>query len=264
MQKSAIKNGNIIREEDALVPVTVREVQSNFSVYEALRVVNRHVVHLDDHIKRLKSSASQIGLVLPSVPWQEWIDRLIEKDSLEDATMRILVYGGSECMVFITWQPLITYPDSYYSEGVAVTTYYGERYLPTCKTSNLLLSYLALNDAKNKGAFEALLVDRHNQVLEGTRSNFYVLMGGTMFTAPDDEVLSGVTRISVLRAAKELGIDVVMRAVRLEELENAGSMFISSTSMAAMPVSRLDGKAVPCDFPTILKIRDLVRKWEVE
>ena len=264
MQKSAIKNGNIIREEDALVPVTLREVQSNFSVYEALRVVNRHVVHLDDHIKRLESSASQIGLVLPPVPWQEWIDRLIEKDNLEDATMRILVYGGSKCMIFITWQPLITYPDSYYSEGVAVTTYFGERYLPTCKTSNLLLSYLALNDARSKGAFEALLVDRHNQVLEGTRSNFYALMGNTMFTAPDDEVLSGVTRISVLRAAKELGIDVVMRAVKLDEMCNATSLFISSTSMAAMPVSRLDGKSVPCDFQTVLKIRDLVRKWEVE
>ena len=215
MQKSAIKNGNIIREEDALVPVTLREVQSNFSVYEALRVVNRHVVHLDEHIKRLESSASQIGLVLPSVPWQEWIDRLIEKDNLEDATMRILVYGGSECMIFITWQPLITYPDSYYSEGVAVTTYFGERYLPTCKTSNLLLSYLALNDARSKGAFEALLVDRHNQV-------------------------------------------------KLDEMCNATSLFISSTSMAAMPVSRLDGKSVPCDFQTVLKIRDLVRKWEVE
>ena len=264
MQKSAIKTGNIIMEEDALVPVTVREVQSNFSVYEALRVVNRHVVHLNDHIERLKASAAQIGLVLPSVPWQEWIDMLIEKDNLCDVTMRILVYGGSKAVVFITWQPLITYPDSYYTDGVAVTTYFGERFLPTCKTSNLLLSYLALNDAKSKGAFEALLVDRHNQVLEGTRSNFYALMGNTMFTAPDNEVLSGVTRISVLRAARQLGLDVVMRAVKLEELENADSMFISSTSMAAMPVSKLDGKTVPCDFPVILKIRDLVRKWEVE
>lgn len=263
-QKHAIRNGRLILEENATVPVTQREVQSNFSVYEALRVIDRHVVHLDDHIARLNSSASQIGLNLPPVPWQEWIDRLIRRDRLSDATMRILVYGGLSATVFITWESLLTYPDNFYEKGVDVTTYHGERFLPTCKTSNLLLSYLALNDAHSKGAFEALLVDRQNQVLEGTRSNFYMIRNNTLYSAPDELILSGVTRISVLRAAKELGLTVSFTPVRLDELWSSGTMFLSSTSMAAMPISAVDGRAVPCDIPLVLKIRDLVRLWEAE
>ena len=250
----------------AVLPVTKREVQYSFSVYETIRTESGKPVHLQDHLERLKASCRMIELSHPFS--DEMISSslysLIEHDAISDASCRILIVGGPDPLFFITYSDPEPFPESYYSEGVPAILYYGERFMPEAKTSNLLMQYLAAEEAKREGAFEALLVDRHNQVLEGTRSNFYALMGGTMFTAPDDEVLSGVTRISVLRAAKELGIDVVMRAVRLEELENAGSMFISSTSMAAMPVSSLDGKAVPCDFPTILKIRDLVRKWEVE
>ena len=54
MNKSAIKNGELIKEEDAVVSITSREVQCNFSVYEALRVLGGKVVHLIDHEKRLK------------------------------------------------------------------------------------------------------------------------------------------------------------------------------------------------------------------
>ena len=91
--RHAIKNGGIILEENAVVNITLAPVQSNFSVYEALRVLNKHVVHLEDHVERLKNSAFSIGLNLPKVEWKEEIDKLIEKDGITDATMRILVVG---------------------------------------------------------------------------------------------------------------------------------------------------------------------------
>lgn len=264
MQKHALRNGEVILEEEALVPVTLRQVQSGFYVYEALRVIGRHVVHLEDHIRRLESSAAQIHLNLPDAHWAAWIDKLISADALVDATMRITVYGGQPSLAFITWQPLLTYPDEYYTRGISVITCYGERLLPTCKTGNLLLNFLAQEEAGRKGAFEALLVDRENRVLEGTRSNFYLVEGNKLYTASDDLVLSGVTRISVLRAARELGLDVVMEAPRKDQLSQGGTMFISATSMAALPVVRIDGSPVPCDIELVCSIKNLVRKWELE
>lgn len=264
MIKHAIKNGKVIKECDALVPITSREVQCNFSVYESLRVIKGHVVHLKDHIARLKQSADQIGLVFDMPDFQAWIDELSETDKLEDATMRILVLGGEKSEIFITWQPLLTYPESYYTEGVAAVTYEGERFLPTCKTSNLLLSYLALNDAHAHNAFEALLVDRRGKVLEGTRSNFYALFEGRLCTAPDEEVLSGVTRKCVLKAARELGLEVVLEAPGIGELAYADALFISATSMAAMPIKTLNGLKQKCDIDAVLKIRDYVRAHEAE
>lgn len=266
MVKHAICNGKVIFEAEAVLPITAREVQCNFSVYEALRVLSGHAVHLDDHYKRLCSSARDIGLTL-GVGLDELKDSLaalIEADSLTDATIRILAVGGKVNTLFITWNPLLTYPDSYYTEGVAVTTYSGERFLPTCKTSNLLLSYLALENAKSQGAFEALLVNRYHQVLEGTRSNFYALKGNVLQTAPDDQVLSGVTRISVEKAAEELGLTIVFSSPDVAELSSYDALFLSSTSMAAMPISSVDGVSRHDDFSLVLKIKDYVRAHECD
>ena len=264
MSKSAIKNGFIIDEKDAVLPITLREVQCNYSVYEALRVLHGKVVHLADHEKRLRESAAMLKMNIPNLDLELWINKLIEHDKLDDVTMRILVVGGKEVQVFITYQDLLTYPDSYYNEGIAVTTYHGERFLPTCKTSNLLLSYLALEDAKSKGGFEALLVDRNNRVLEGTRSNFYLVKDNCVYTAGDEDVLSGVTRISVLKAFKELNYKIIMEAPNFSDLFCGGTLFISSTSMAAMPISTLNQKKIPCDFELVKKIRTYVRLHELD
>lgn len=264
MSKSAVKNGEIIREEDAVLPITLREVQCNYSVYEALRVLGGKAVHLQDHEKRLRESAAMLKMDIPELPLEDWISKLVKHDGLSDVTMRILAVGGKAPQVFITYQDLLTYPDSYYDEGVAVTTYEGERFMPTCKTSNLLLSYLALNDAREKGAFEALLVDRNSEVLEGTRSNFYAFIGGKVYTADTDKVLSGVTRISVLKALEEMGIPVVLKAPTVKDIVSSDALFISSTSMAAMPVSVLNGKKIRCDSEFVKRIRDYVRAHELD
>ena len=80
MNKSAIKNGELIKEEDAVVSITSREVQCNFSVYEALRVLGGKVVHLCDHEKRLKESAAMLNMKLPALNLKENIEKLIKKD----------------------------------------------------------------------------------------------------------------------------------------------------------------------------------------
>ena len=264
MVRHALKNGEIIMEENAVVNITLPSVQSNFSVYEALIVLKRHVVHLSDHVHRLTQSAETLGLNLPVVDWNVEIEKLIDIDSIEDATMRILVIGTEEPTWFITWTSLLTYPDSYYKEGVSVITYKGERFLPQCKTGNLLVNYLSRNEAKRHNAFEALLVDRNGKIQEGSRSNFYLINKNTLKTAPDEKVLDGVTRISVLRAARELGYTIDFTSPSPDEIWTSDAAFISSTSMGAMPVKDVDGKKCPFDGEKVAQICSLVRKWELE
>ena len=263
--RSAIRNGVLIKEDQAVLPVTYREVQYSFSVYEALRITSGHVVHLDDHLKRLAESCREISLLHPFTDEliTTSLSRLIEEDEIKNATARILLVGGPSPLFFITYSDLLTYPDSYYTDGVGVSLYYGERFLPTAKTSNLLMQYLALEDAKSKGAFEALLVNRKGQVLEGTRSNFYGISGSRLYTAPDDLVLSGITRISVIRAAEELGFEIVYTPPTATNLHMFDSLFISSTSMGALPVATVNGNPVKKDkWDSVHSICALERKWE--
>lgn len=263
--RNAIKNGEIIKECDAMVPITSRAVQYSFSVYEALRITNSHIVHLDEHLSRLRSSAKAINLTLSfsDSEIESWLFKLIENDKIKDATARILVIGGDYPALFITYQDLLSYPENYYEDGVKCDFYFGERFLPYAKTSNLLMSYVALEEAKAKGCFEALFVNRNGIITEGTRSNFYAISGNRMYTADDSLVLSGVTRIAVLKAAKELGLEVVFEPPRYDDIFYFDSVFISSTSMAALPVSEIAGNKTGMKANSlVLSIRDLVRKWE--
>lgn len=263
--RNAIRNGEIIKEEEAVVPITARAIQYSFSIYEALRIIKGHIVHLDDHLARLKSSAAAIHLEIPFSDdnIERWIDKLIANDNICDATARILVIGGDYPALFITYQDLISYPDSYYENGVKCEFYFGERFLPYAKTSNLLMSYIALEEAKSKGAFEALLVNKDGLITEGTRSNFYAILENKLYTADDSQVLSGVTRIAVLKAARLLGLEVVYEAPRYDDVDSFDGVFLSATSMAAMPISEIGGKKMSTKaHDTIIKIKDLVRKWE--
>lgn len=264
----AIHNMKVILLKDAVVPITLRAVQFGFSTYEALRIIEGKVVHLDDHLNRLEHSCKGIGLVHPFS--QEEIERavyqLIEVDEIERASLRIQIYGGDEPQIFVTATTILSYPESYYTKGVGAISYHGERLFPSCKTGNLLLNYLAVEEAKRQTCFEALLVDRTGRVLEGTRSNFFALKENSLYTAADDEVLLGITRDRVLKAASLLGLSIVYEAPTLSDLASGvyEQAFISATSMAAMPLASLDGRPFNDPFPKILAIRDLVRGWELQ
>ncbi|MCH3908357.1 MAG: aminotransferase class IV [Sphaerochaeta sp.] len=263
-----VYNGKVVDVAAAVVPVTNREVQYGFCTYESLRVLGGKVVHLDDHLARLKASCDGIHLAHPFTSGEigSWVFRLIDADGLQDATMKILMYGGPEPRCFVIASPLLAYPDSFYTNGVGVITYHGERLLPNCKTGNLLLNYMAVEEAKRQGCFEAVLIDREEEALEGTRSNFYAFRSGTLYTAPDEKVLLGVTRSRVLKAAAQLHIPVVFQAPKEADLLSGlyDECFISATSMAAMPIARIGSVKLPPSHQRTLSICKMVRTWELD
>ncbi len=265
-KEHAIMNGKIVKVEDAVVNIAYREVQFSFSAYESISVVNGRAIFLEDHITRLFNSCVGIKLRHPfrrSEIKKSIID-LIKVDKVDKATMRILIIGGNDAKLFITYTDKISYPDSYYQDGVIVTTYEGERLFPKFKTSNLLLSYIALEDARSKGAFEAILVNRDGYLLEGTRSNFYGFKNNKLYTAANEFVLEGITRTRILEASEQLNIEVVMRAPLLKEIrENKfDEVFISSTSMAAMPIKKIDDVVFNTNFSRTLALMKSVREKE--
>ncbi len=264
----AIHNGQVILAKDAVVPVTLREVQFGFSTYEALRVVKGHAVHLDDHLIRLENSCRGIKLSHPFTKEQitTWVYNLIDVDAIEQASLRIQLYGGKDPQLFVLASSLLSYPDEYYTQGVGAITFAGERLYPSCKTGNLLLNYMALEQARSLGCFEALLVDRHHKVLEGTRSNFFAFKGKELYTASDEQVLLGITRDRVLKAAVRLGFQIVFDAPDVHEVAEGvfDEAFISSTSMAAMPLSRIDSRNFSGSYEKTLAIMRLVRSWELD
>lgn len=260
-----IINGRIVDESECTVSVLDRAFQYSYSIYEALKLKNGSFVHLSEHLARLHLSGKAIGFGIPYSDEEisSWLEKLKEVEKLSDATFRILVFGSEEVKVFVNHSPLNVYPESYYKEGVDVATYQAERFMPNVKTSNMLPSYLALASAEKKGCFEALLVSRDGYVLEGTRSNFYAIKNDKIYTAPDEMVLLGVTRTGLEECAGKLSLSVVEKTLTMDELFSMDGLFLTSTSMRAMPIKSVDGRSVPLSaLDKIQKLSELIGAWE--
>lgn len=262
----AIKNGKLVKIDDATVNITKREVQFSYSIYESLRVIDARAVFFEDHMKRLRGSAEglQMNINYTSEQIKSWVKLLIKSDDIDRASIRILVVGGNESEIFITASPILFYDAALYRSGIVTFSYKGERLWPQYKTSNLLMSYMALKDAKDRGGFESILENRDGSLLEGTRSNFYAFHGNDLYTANDDLVLSGITRIRVLNIAKELNFNVIMEAPSLKKLQEGfyDEAFISSTSMATMPIKSLDGFKFSGNFERTMELHKKIRELE--
>ncbi|MCF7939894.1 MAG: aminotransferase class IV [Spirochaetales bacterium] len=243
----ALHNGTLIDKARALLPVEQPEVLMSFGVYESLKVKGGRALFVEEHLERLFESAHILRLEHPfdEAHFIDGVHRLVEANGVDEATLRIQWFGGREPFSYAFYSPLPKYPSEYYREGVDVLTYPGERLFPRAKSSCLLLNYMARRESSEKGALEALFVDRNGLVPEGARSNLFAFGGGTLYTA-DENVLNGVTRKHILECCAEEGVKVVFESPVLKEIlgKSFDGLFISSTSMGAIPLKTIDGQTV--------------------
>jgi D-alanine transaminase/branched-chain amino acid aminotransferase len=265
--KKALRGYEIIDEKDAVLPLTNREVFFNFSVYESVKVTGGVPVFIEDHLIRLFESAQRLRMHhgFGPEPLSRAVRRLVSSQELQQASVRIQLIGGEHPQLFAFIQDLPSYPENWYEDGVPVISYFGERVEPEVKSNCLLLNYIALRQAQEQGAFEAVLVDRNHKVLEGTRSNVFGIREHTLYT-PGRGVLEGVTRKYIIEAAEQMGMHVVHAAATVDELKDGvyEEFFISSTSMGAMPVSFVDTVRIGEDFPKTRLLHKAVRTREEE
>ena len=119
-----------------------------------------------------------------------------------------------------------------------------------------------LFEAYDRGATQPILPDGNGNVTEGPGFNVFALKGGRLYT-PSEGVLEGITRLTVIEIAAELGREVVIDAMPVSILYEADEIFLSSTAGGVMPVATLDGEPVGSGTqgPVTRAIRD--RYWEL-
>jgi branched-chain amino acid aminotransferase len=114
--------------------------------------------------------------------------------------------------------------------------------IPQAKASGQYLnSVLAKIEASKAGYQEAILLDQHGFVCEGSGENIYVVRDGAVLTPPQTAaILDGINRRSVLRIARDLGYEVLERDLARSELYLADEVFLSGTAAEMVPVSEVD------------------------
>jgi branched-chain amino acid aminotransferase len=106
-------------------------------------------------------------------------------------------------------------------------------------------SSLMKNEAVLNGYDDAIALDTHGHVTEGTVANVFIVRNGTLVT-PDvgADLLEGITRNSVIAIAAELNIPVEQRAIDRSELYVADEAFICGSSARITPILSIDKRAI--------------------
>ena len=113
------------------------------------------------------------------------------------------------------------------------------------KSTSYALNMMAVDEARARGAEDAVFVAGDGTVLEATTSNVWWRRGSTLFTpAVDGRILAGVTRDVLLELASPAGYEVAEGVFPVSELAAADEAFASSSIREVMPIVALDGRPI--------------------
>ncbi|MEX2111532.1 MAG: D-amino-acid transaminase [Gemmatimonadaceae bacterium] len=255
-------NGKFVPRAKAVVSVEDRGFVFGDGVYEVLRAISGRLFATRFHNERLLKSLDGVRINLgeggsPAKFVEIGRELLRENELLEgEATLYMQVTRGTTTRAH-HFPPADVAPTIYISAarfkpyadlaetGAAVITQPDLRWARCdLKTINLLPNVLAAQAAKEKGAFEAMLI-RDGVVTEGSRTNFFGVVDGTLRTHPcDSHILPGITR-SVLRdLAADLRIELDETPITVDEIPGLTELFLTGTTTDVMPVVQLDGRFV--------------------
>jgi len=264
----AIINGRVASPEEAHISVYDRGFLYGDSIFETVRTYGGRPFALAEHLSRLARSAERLFIDLPVS--LETITAEVEQGIAlaqnPESSARIMITRGSGPLGLdpglaqnpnrvVLVEPFVPPTAEAYENGIGAITYRTVRSTDAtpaagAKVANYLTSVLAIREARKHDAVEAFIVDGRGNVLEGTTSNVFIVKEGRLITVPEESgILSGITRAYVLRAAERLGLAVVIRDIREEELASADEIFISSTLREVLPVARVDGRPVGSGRP---------------
>ena len=112
-------------------------------------------------------------------------------------------------------------------------------------TGSYINSAFAKDEAEEKGADDAILLNTSGKVAEGSSCNLFIVRNGTLITAPiSSDILEGITRRTVFELASDLGLPVETREIDRSELYIAEEAFFCGTGVQVAPIASIDGRPV--------------------
>ena len=155
-------------------------------------------------------------------------------------------------------------PDHDHMTGLNVATVKMRKTPPICfeprvKSLNYLTNILARLEAIEANADEAILLDIHGFIAEGTGDNIFIVKSGALYTPSSQNILEGITRSTIIEIAEENSIEVMEKNLTPYDLITADEVFLTSTTGGVIPVSTVDRNTI--GDGTIGKVTESLRKF---
>ncbi|VAV82942.1 Branched-chain amino acid aminotransferase [hydrothermal vent metagenome] len=252
-------NGRIVAGNKARVSVFDSGLCFGYGLFETMKVDGGSILFFDEHIRRLKSGARDLGIKTPTKKELALaINKLLKANNNFKGTIRLkimitageLAFGSkptSKPTVIITTEEVDTEAlQKRLEKGITAVTLRAPEFAlrePSSahiKNLNYLPSILGRAHATKQRAAEGIFIDTKGRVLEGTASNVFIVKGRRIITPPLYGILPGVTRAVVI------GLDKKIKEATATEraLFAADEAFVTGSTSGVVPLIKVDGKKV--------------------
>lgn len=252
-------NGKYMPKIESKISIEDRGLNFSDGIYEVIRFKNKKLLNFKDHQTRLERSLNEIKITFPFASKKSVkiiILNLLKVNSYENGFVYLQITRGTATRnhlfpKFIKPNVILSlYPEpdiSNLSQGVSIILTDDMRW-KRCdiKSVSLLPNVLGKQYAHENGCYESWQMDKEKYITEGTTSNaFIVSKTGKIKTHPlNNKILGGVTRNTLIRAAKLKKVPIVEKAFSLKDLLNCEEAFLTSTTVGVLPVTKINNKKV--------------------
>ncbi len=261
-------DGTYHGRDEAKVSVFDHGLLYGDGVFEGIRVYNRRVFRLTQHIDRLYASAKGIWLdiPMPKPAMHKLVEDAVAKSGLEEAYLRLVVTRGvgdlgldprkcPKASVVCIVDTIQLWPADRYEKGLTALTAatpisHRESLSPRIKSLNYLAHILAKVEGIAAGVDEVIMLDPQGYVAEASGMNLFAVSNGTLRTPPGYAgILKGVTRDAVIELAREATYAVEEVPLNRYDLYTADEMFFTGTAAEIVAVTKLDGRVIGSGKP---------------
>ena len=260
-------DGECVEWAEAKIHVLTHTLHYGLGVFEGVRAYltdeGTKIFRLEDHTNRLFESAQAVNMQIPFSKSEinNAQKEIFTKNNLKEGYIRPMCFYGSEemglraenlnphCMIAAWEWPNYLTPEARI-QGIKVKTSSYTRHhvnITMCKAKangNYINSILALREAQEAGADEAMLLDNEGYVAEGSGENIFLVENGELVTPELTSCLEGITRDSVITLARDLGYKVTERRITRDEVYVADEAFFTGTAAEVLPISEVDRRTI--------------------
>jgi branched-chain amino acid aminotransferase len=258
------RDGQFVSWDDATIHVLSHVVHYGSSVFEGIRCYETPsgpaIFRLHDHMRRLHDSCKIYRMPLGhdvETLVQASIDTVATNDVRHCYLRPVVIRTGEQMGVYPVGVPVETFiiawkwgrylGDDAVANGVDVCISTWRRAAPNTFPTlakaggNYLNSALSKMEARADGYAEGIVLDSFGFVGEGSGENLFVIRDQKLFTSPlSAGILNGITRDSVMRIARDMGVEVGEADMPREMLYVADELFFTGTAAEITPIRSVD------------------------
>jgi len=260
-------DGELVPWREAKVHVLTHTLHYGMGVFEGVRAYHAEqgtsIFRLEAHTDRLFDSAHIMRMDMPydKEEINEAHRTVVRENNLDSAYIRPMAFYGSEGMglradnlkthvIVAAWEWGAYLGEENLKKGLRIhTSSYTRHHVNISMTKakangHYINSMLALQEAISDGYDEAMLLDNEGYVAEGSGENIFIVKNGVIYTPDLTSALNGITRNTIFRFCKDLGIEIVEKRITRDEVYIADEAFFTGTAAEVTPIREVDNRTI--------------------